>query len=143
LEGGKYTWSNNQVHPTLEKLDRVLMSREWELLFPTVVGWLLPRELSDHNPIVVSTQTCNQSNKRDFRFEVSWMKHPDFLSMVSRIWSEYTRDRTALDKVLFKLKKVKISLKGWGFNLASSKKQRKKSNSERSGSWRLWKKMEL
>jgi hypothetical protein len=85
LEGGKYTWSNNQVHPTLEKLDRVLMSREWELLFPTVVGWLLPRELSDHNPIVVSTQTCNQSNKRDFRFEVSWMKHPDFLSMVSRI----------------------------------------------------------
>jgi hypothetical protein len=125
LEGGKYTWSNNQVHPTLEKLDRVLMSREWELLFPTVVGWLLPRELSNHNPIVVSTQTCNQSNKRDFRFEVSWMKHPDFLSMVSRIWSEYTRDRTALDKVLFKLKKVKISRKGWGFNLASSKKQRK------------------
>jgi hypothetical protein len=74
---------------------------------------------------VVSTQTCNQSNKRDFRFEVSWMKHPDFLPMVSRIWSEYTRDRTVLDKVLFKLKKVKRSLKGWGFNLAGSKKQRK------------------
>jgi hypothetical protein len=56
---------------------------------------------------------------------VSWMKHPDFLPMVSRIWSEYTRDRTVLDKVLFKLKKVKRSLKGWGFNLAGSKKQRK------------------
>jgi hypothetical protein len=53
------------------------------------------------------------------------MKHPDFLPMVSRIWSEYTRDRTVLDKVLFKLKKVKRSLKGWGFNLAGSKKQRK------------------
>jgi hypothetical protein len=83
---------------------------------------------------VVSTQTCNQSNKRDFRFEVSWMKHPDFLPMVSRIWSEYTRDRTVLDKVLFKLKKVKRSLKGWGFNLAGSKKQRKIKFREISGS---------
>jgi hypothetical protein len=37
IGGGKYTWSNNQTNPILEKLDMVLMSREWELLFPTVV----------------------------------------------------------------------------------------------------------
>jgi hypothetical protein len=29
IGGGKYTWSNNQVNPTLEKLDRVLITREW------------------------------------------------------------------------------------------------------------------
>jgi hypothetical protein len=71
IGGGKYTWSNNQVNPTLEKLDRVLMTREWELLFPTVTGWLLPRELSDHNPIAISTQKCAQVNRREFRFELS------------------------------------------------------------------------
>jgi hypothetical protein len=27
MHGGKYTWSNKHVIPTLEKLDRVLMSR--------------------------------------------------------------------------------------------------------------------
>ena len=36
MGGGKYTWSNHQRHPTLEKLDRVLMSFEWEDLFPLV-----------------------------------------------------------------------------------------------------------
>jgi hypothetical protein len=31
--GGMYTWSNNQADPTLERLDRVLISPEWEALF--------------------------------------------------------------------------------------------------------------
>lgn len=34
LSGGGFTWSNNQENPTLEKLDRLLMSNEWEYLFP-------------------------------------------------------------------------------------------------------------
>jgi hypothetical protein len=37
-----------------------------------------------------------------------------------------TRDTRSLDKVLFKLKKVKNFLKGWGFNLAGNRKKRKK-----------------
>jgi exonuclease III len=32
--GGIYTWSNNLIHPTMEKLDRILVSKEWESLFP-------------------------------------------------------------------------------------------------------------
>jgi exonuclease III len=31
-----YTWLNNHVNPTLEKLNRILMSKEWELLFPAI-----------------------------------------------------------------------------------------------------------
>ena len=34
LSGGKYTWSNNRKNPTLEKLDRVLISSSWENEFP-------------------------------------------------------------------------------------------------------------
>jgi len=34
---GLYTWSNNQDDPTLEKLDRILVSRDWEDIFPTVM----------------------------------------------------------------------------------------------------------
>ena len=34
LNGGLYTWSNNHEDPTLEKLDRCLMSENWESLFP-------------------------------------------------------------------------------------------------------------
>jgi hypothetical protein len=106
-------------------LDRVLMSREWELLFPIVTGCLLPRELFVHNPIVISTQNCTLPSKREFRFELSWLNHPDFLALVEKIWREPTRDIRALDKVQFKLKKVKKYLKGWGFNPDSNRKKRK------------------
>jgi len=34
MSGGTYTWSNNQEDPILEKLDRILMSKDWEDLFP-------------------------------------------------------------------------------------------------------------
>jgi hypothetical protein len=42
-----------------------------------------------------------------------------------------TRDINTLDKVLFKLKKVKKYLKGWEFNKASGSKRRKRKRSMR------------
>jgi hypothetical protein len=36
-----------------------------------------------------------------------------------------TRDDSTLSRVLFKMKKVKKFLKGWGINLAGSRKKRK------------------
>jgi hypothetical protein len=33
LSWGRYTWSNNHYNPTLKKLDRVLVSRDWENFF--------------------------------------------------------------------------------------------------------------
>jgi hypothetical protein len=68
----------------------------------------------------------NVGNRRDFRFELTWLRHPDFLHKVEEIWSTPTRDKIPLNKFLFKLKKVKKALKGWGFNLARSRKQKKK-----------------
>jgi hypothetical protein len=54
------------------------------------------------------------------------LRHPEFLQKIKTIWDERTRDRVTLDKVQFKLKKVKKILKGWGFNLAGVQKKRKK-----------------
>jgi hypothetical protein len=51
LSGGGYTWSN----PTLERLDIVLMSKDWETLFPKVCVHKLPRDFSDHNPLIMAT----------------------------------------------------------------------------------------
>lgn len=33
IRGGKYTWTNSQKHPTLKKLDRILMPSDWADLF--------------------------------------------------------------------------------------------------------------
>jgi hypothetical protein len=45
---------------------------------------------------------------------------------VEDIWKTPTGDVVALDKVLFKLKKVNFFLKGWGYNLSGSRNKRKK-----------------
>jgi hypothetical protein len=48
------------------------------------------------------------------------------LSKVKRLWEEPTRDSNILDKVHFKLGKVRKFLKGWGYNMAGMVKKRKK-----------------
>jgi hypothetical protein len=114
ISGGLFTWSNNHDDPILEKLDRILLSREWELLFPTVHGHKEPRNISDHNPLILSTKFNQSRKRRDFRFKMTWIKHPEFLSKISEIWYEPTRDELILDRVLFKLKKVKKILEMLG-----------------------------
>jgi hypothetical protein len=42
---GKFTWSNNQNPPTLERLDRFLMSKGWEDIFPRVTLRKKPERL--------------------------------------------------------------------------------------------------
>jgi hypothetical protein len=59
------------------------MSTEWELLFPTVHIHKKLREFSDHNPPFVFTQQSQHYKiTRDFRFELTWLAHPDFLPRV-------------------------------------------------------------
>jgi endonuclease/exonuclease/phosphatase family metal-dependent hydrolase len=53
LIGGMYTWSNNHKEPTLERLDRVLISPEWETCFPSTNLNKNPRVMSDHNPLIL------------------------------------------------------------------------------------------
>jgi hypothetical protein len=123
--GGCYTWSNGQANPTLEKLDRVLMSKDWEILFPTAHILKKPRDMSDHNPLILNTMQSFRPHSRAFRFELNWLTHPDFKPKVQKLWQDPTRDTVALDRVLFKLKRIRKFLKGWGFNIAGSRRKRK------------------
>jgi exonuclease III len=87
ISGGQFTWSNNQAVPTLEKLDRFIVSREWELLFPLTTVHKLTREVSDHSPIFIDTMEGKENQRREFRFEKRWLKEEDFLHRVDRIWA--------------------------------------------------------
>jgi endonuclease/exonuclease/phosphatase family metal-dependent hydrolase len=63
ISGGQFTWTNNQRNPTLEKLDRILMSSAWENRFPSVQVHKLPREVSDHDPLIISTRHTSKCRK--------------------------------------------------------------------------------
>jgi hypothetical protein len=100
VSGGTFTWSNNQADPTMEKLDRILMNRRWELLFPTAHAYKEVRGMSDHNTLILSSQTVNIGGRRVFRFELSWLRQPEFFQKVKAIWCAPTRDESSLDRVL-------------------------------------------
>jgi hypothetical protein len=116
MTGGIYTWSNNQKPPTLEKLDRFLMSREWEIIFPRAMVRKMQREMSDHNPLIISTEPNGTLKHLEFKFELTWINHPNFKSHVVDIWGKPYYATTAFDRIQQKMKRFKQYFKGWGFN---------------------------
>jgi hypothetical protein len=86
LSGRQFTWANNLPTPTYEKLDRVLVSTEWELKYPKVMVKPLPRALSDHTPLLLDMGMPSQHSKKMFKFELSWLFKDDFYETVTRIW---------------------------------------------------------
>jgi hypothetical protein len=71
MSGGQYTWTNSQTVPTLEKLDRFLMSSAWEDLFPLTTVHKLNRDIFYHNPLILDTMEDKPKKKYEFRFEKS------------------------------------------------------------------------
>jgi hypothetical protein len=91
LSGGQFTWSNNQKNPTLKKLDKILINFEWENLFPLSSARKIPRLMSNHNPIILDTHEKIEPKSKKFRFEKSWIKHPEFLTRVEKDWNNPVR----------------------------------------------------
>jgi hypothetical protein len=82
ISGGIFTWSNNQTSPSLEKLDIILMTKEWEIKFPNVQVYKAPREMPNHCPLFLCTHSNSEKKLREFQFELAWLKDPQFLSRV-------------------------------------------------------------
>jgi hypothetical protein len=66
----------------MEKLDKILISKEWESLFHVAFTYKLPREMSYHNPLILTSKHGSNKKSGVFRFELSWLKHPDVMSKV-------------------------------------------------------------
>ncbi len=74
LKNQRFTWSNMQQAPALAKLDRFLVSTEWDSSFPRSDVEALPRVTSDHCPILLSTAAHSRGPNKLFRFEEFWLK---------------------------------------------------------------------
>lgn len=94
---------HNQENPTLEKLDRILVSKDWEDIFPNTSVKKLPREISDHNPLILYSESYKPTMHIQFRYELSWVNNPEFIAAIKKIWSKPRRAKTMLDKIQQKL----------------------------------------
>ena len=99
-------------NPTLEKLDRILVSKSWEDFFPHALVRKLPREISDHNPLIVSSGPPKVISHIQFKFDLNWLNNPDFYAMVEKLWNKPCKAKSILDKIQQKLKLFKQYFKG-------------------------------
>ena len=77
LNGRSFTWTSVRESPTLEGIDRVFLSSDWDLQYPDCFLRVLPSTASDHCPSLFSTSGLSGPKKR-FRFETFWSKMDGF-----------------------------------------------------------------
>lgn len=82
LYNAKFTWMNEQDIPIMCKLDRFLVSGDWEEFYLHYFQEVKLKLTLDHWPVVL--QTSSQSfGPKLFRFENMWTSHPSFKELVS------------------------------------------------------------
>ena len=123
MNGGTFTWSNYHEIPTLERLDRILISEDWENMFPLTTLRTIAREMSDHNPLLLCTDQERVRKTKPFCFENDWLKHQDFVPKIKEIWERQIRCANAVDRWCIKINRVKKFLKRWGQSLRGHNKK--------------------
>ena len=120
LKGRRFTWSNMQRFPLLERLDWFFTSISWTISYPNSYVTPLSMETSDHVPCVISIST-KIPRKSIFRFENYWMHHESFLPVVQQNWVAPVHLTDPALILSAKFKNVRRALKIWKLSLPNLK----------------------
>ncbi|XVF41627.1 hypothetical protein PTKIN_Ptkin01aG0294700 [Pterospermum kingtungense] len=112
LLGGKFTWSNNRERPTFCRLDRFLISTGFISKFPDVCQKVLPKSLSNHNPLLLEENKTDWGAK-PFKFFTHWMDKEGFPKMLKERWEGIQSKRGTDVGFGFKLRELKYAIKEW------------------------------
>ena len=124
LKGGDFTWSRSEDESLYSRLDRFLVSVDWEELFSYMFQKRLPRLISNHFPICLET-TRLERGRTPFKFENMWLKFEEFSDIIKEWWGEAHVDGFASYIIATKLRFVKEKLKKWNRDVFGDVKTQK------------------
>jgi len=126
LSGRKFTWANSAKCPTFERLDRILVSTDWEQNFPLSTVEALTREISDHTPLLLDTnQAAHRGNTPLFKFELGWLTKDGFFYLITNVPCTETRGNMPITRWQNKIRGVRRFLRGWAKIQAGENKKKK------------------
>ena len=106
--GPLYTWTNGRVW---SKLDRALCNQAWFNSFGNYACEVMEFiSISDHTPLVVTTELVVPRGNSPFKFNNAIVDHPNFLRIVADDWKQNIHG-CSMFKVCKKLKALKAPLK--------------------------------
>jgi exonuclease III len=126
MAGGESTWSNSS---TWSRLDRFLVSPDWEFCYPGLAQKKLLRVCSDHAPIMLYSG-CPMSGKRAFKFENMWLKEEGFVEKVRGWWNSFQFFGSSSFVLAKKMKALKWELKRWNEEEFGDVRDKNKASSE-------------
>ena len=134
LQGGPYTWSGGRNGRSMSRLDRFLVSSDWECQFSNVVQKCLPRPISDHFPILLDSDGV-RTGPSPFRFELMWLKFRGFRELLKGWWQNLTFHGSFSYILAAKLKALKGILKSWNMEVFGRVEVKKKEALQRVSCW--------
>lgn len=120
LYGKKYTWTNKQSPPLLERLDWFFTSSSWTTFYPDTSVSSLIMPTSDHWPCNITISTAIPKGQT-FRFENFWLQHPSFLPTAQQGWLAIPQQTNQAKFITAKFKNLRKVFRTWQKNLSNLK----------------------
>ncbi|XP_052623650.1 uncharacterized protein LOC128128957 [Lactuca sativa] len=115
MGGNRFTYFR-QWGAKLSKLDRILVCSSFVEKFPTASSVALPKELLDHSPVILKTDSEDfgpPPPPPPFKLFNSWMLREGFDQLVVKSWETYRGFGAADSYLANKLRYLKGELKKW------------------------------
>ena len=112
FEGASFTWFKDSGIPSMSRIDRALVSLDWEEHFENTSQRVLPFVISDHCPLLLEAGVVCRSRSA-FKFENMWLQAEGFVDRVQQWWTGYSFTGSLSYILAQKLKVLKADLKKW------------------------------